>query len=109
ITEGSKDGGETWLPVIDGYDAREYSSWQTAYNNSITGNNSTAAGNPELFVNREISILENGNFSAGDTVLFRFRLYSDPFANGWGWAIDNLRIQSPVSATLPVLSSGNIV
>ena len=28
-----------------------------------------------------------------DTVLIRFRLFSDSFAVGWGWAIDNLRIQ----------------
>ena len=108
IIEGSKDRGEKWLPVTDGYDARESSSWRTTYNNSITGNNSTADGNPRLFVTRQINILENGNFSAGDTVLFRFRLYSDPYANGWGWAIDNLRIQSPVSVSLPVLSPGNI-
>jgi hypothetical protein len=109
IVEGSKDHGETWLPVADGYDARENNSWETEYNNSITGNNSTAAGNPELFVNRQINLLENGNFSSGDTVLFRFRLYSDPYANGWGWAIDNLRIQFPVSVSQPVLSPGNFV
>jgi len=36
---------------------------------------------------------ESRNFSEGDTVLIRFRLFSDPFAIGWGWAIDNLRIQ----------------
>ncbi|WP_372946851.1 T9SS type A sorting domain-containing protein [Mariniphaga sp.] len=108
IVEGSKDNGETWLPVTDGYDARENSSWETNYNNSITGNNSTAAGSPDLFINRQINILENGNFSAGDTILFRFRLFSDPYANGWGWAIDNLLIQSPVSSALPVLSPGNI-
>ncbi|MBW6533395.1 MAG: T9SS type A sorting domain-containing protein [Mariniphaga sp.] len=108
IVEGSKDKGETWLPLTNGYDARENSSWETSYNNSITGNNSTAAGSPDLFVNRQINILENGNFTAGDTILFRFRLFSDPYAHGWGWAIDNLRIQSPVSAALPVLSPGNI-
>ncbi|MFW5756585.1 MAG: T9SS type A sorting domain-containing protein, partial [Tangfeifania sp.] len=27
---------------------------------------------------------------------------------GWGWAIDNLRIQYPVSSPAPVLSPGNI-
>ena len=43
-------------------------------------------------------MLANGNFSEGDTVVIRFRLFSDPFTVGWGWAIDNLRIQdSPVS------------
>jgi len=109
IVEGSKDRGETWLPVADGYDARANDSWEKEYNSSITGINSTAAGNPDLFVNRQIGLLENGNFSSGDTVLFRFRLYSDPYANGWGWAIDNLRIQFPVSTPQPLLSPGNIV
>lgn len=109
IVEGSKDQGVTWLPVADGYDARENTSWEINYNNSITGNNSTAAGSPDLFVNRSINLLENSNFFPGDTVLFRFRLYSDPYANGWGWAIDNLQVQLPVSAVKNVLSPGNVV
>jgi hypothetical protein len=25
-------------------------------------------------------------------LLIRFRLFSDPFANGWGWVIDDLKI-----------------
>ena len=32
-------------------------------------------------------------FSTGDTILVRFRLYSDANTNGWGWVIDNLKIQ----------------
>jgi hypothetical protein len=32
------------------------------------------------------------NISAGDTLLLRFRLFSDPFANGWGWVIEDLKI-----------------
>ena len=32
-------------------------------------------------------------FSVGDTVKLRFRLFSDPFTVGWGWAIDDLYIQ----------------
>ena len=36
---------------------------------------------------------ERTNFSHGDTLVFRFRLYSDPAARAWGWAIDNLDIQ----------------
>jgi hypothetical protein len=30
--------------------------------------------------------------SDGDSLLIRFRLFSDPYANGWGWAIDDLKI-----------------
>ena len=52
--------------------------------------------------------MDNDFFSEGDTILIRFRLFSDPYAHGWGWAIDNLRIQFVVSAPLTVLSPGNI-
>ena len=38
-------------------------------------------------------------FTAGDTILIRFRLFSDNKTNGWGWATDNIYIQGfPVSA-----------
>jgi hypothetical protein len=30
-------------------------------------------------------------------VLIRFRLFADQQAHGWGWAIDNLSIQGPVT------------
>lgn len=100
IVEGSTDMGKTWLPVADGYDSRENIMWEAIYNITISGNNSTGKGKPEHFVNRRIDILKNGNFLPGDTVVFRFRLFSDPYANGWGWAIDNLSIQAPVTAGL---------
>jgi hypothetical protein len=69
---------------------------------------SRAVGIPEWYITREIKLLENGNFKANDTILIQFRLFSDPYANGWGWTIDNLRIQTPVSAPSVTLSPGNI-
>jgi hypothetical protein len=111
IVEGSKNNGESWLPIADGYDSRAKLIWEVNYNKTINPPNdqvSETIGSPEWFIAREIDMLENGNFSAGDTILIRFRLFSDPYAYGWGWAIDNLRIQSPVSAQLPILSQGNI-
>ncbi|MEQ8241068.1 MAG: T9SS type A sorting domain-containing protein, partial [Cyclobacteriaceae bacterium] len=36
-------------------------------------------------------------FNPNDTILIRFRLYSDQIVNGWGWAIDNLQIQFEAS------------
>jgi hypothetical protein len=39
-------------------------------------------------------INENENIASGDILLIRFRLYSDPAAVGWGWAIDNLSVTS---------------
>lgn len=109
IVEGSKDKGATWLPVSDGYDSGFNSSWKKNYNSNVVGQVSNTVGIPEWYVNHEINILENGNFKAGDTLLFRFRLFSDPYAHGWGWTIDNLRIQQPVSAPVTVLSPGNIM
>ena len=32
-------------------------------------------------------------FSIGDTVKVRFKLHSDPYTVGWGWAIDDLYVQ----------------
>jgi hypothetical protein len=109
IVEGSKDSGKTWLPLADGYDSREYEIWEESFYSSIANMNSTTVGSPDLYINRQIDMLENENFSTGDTILIRFRLFSDPYVHGWGWAIDNLRIQSPVSVPLPVLSPGNIM
>ncbi|NQU88581.1 MAG: T9SS type A sorting domain-containing protein [Mariniphaga sp.] len=98
IVEGSIDNGESWLPLADGYDSRSNLTWVIEYNNGINGEgNSTTTGKKEMFIRNNIDLLENGNFSAGDTILMRFRLFSDPYANGWGWIIDNLRIQNFVS------------
>jgi hypothetical protein len=108
IVEGSTDKGSSWLPIADGYDSREYEVWRENYESSIAEMNSTTAGTPEWFINRRINMTENGNFAAGDTILIRFRLFSDPYAHGWGWAIDNLVIQAPVAVSKPVLSPGNI-
>ena len=98
IVEASKDYGNSWQDLSNGYDAGSQITWSDEYNEEIIDQVSQAKGTAELFYNREIDLLKNGNFTAGDTVLIRFRLYSDPFANGWGWAIDNLQIQKAVSA-----------
>ena len=108
IVEGSKDSARTWLPLINGYDSNDNTTWKSKYNSLIVGQNSKATGSPDLYIKRQIKLSGNGNFSPGDTILIRFRLFSDPYANGWGWAIDNLRIQVPLSAKLTTLSPGNI-
>lgn len=104
VVEGSKDGGQTWMPVAPGYDSRDYAPWLTRYNSSIVGNNSTAVGDPSLFRTRTINLLNK--FNPGDEVVFRFRLFSDPFAAGWGWCIDNLKIQ--VDDTPPKVAHDHI-
>jgi hypothetical protein len=108
IVEGSKNNGESWLPLIDGYDSGENNTWKINYNKNIDGNNSKTIGVPWWYFNREIDLLGNDTFHVNDTILIRFRLFSDPYAHGWGWAIDNLRIQVPVSAQT-VINSENIL
>lgn len=90
VVEGTKDG-ISWIPILDGYDARFNPTWLNAYQR-------IESGGEEMFVRHNIDLLST--FSANDTVLFRFRLYSDPGESGWGWAIDNLLIQTqePVAA-----------
>lgn len=93
IVEGKKVGGTRWLPLLDGYDSRDNSDFLSAYNNTQTGSSG-------LYRPKEISLIENGNFEIGDEMFIRFRLFSDPFAVGWGWAIDNLEIQPIGTSTL---------
>jgi len=110
IVEGSKDGGITWKPFLDGYDSNSQKSWFDLFNSKMSGQNSTAVPSKDLFVKREISLLSNGNFIAGDTVQVRFRLFSDPYSHGWGWMIDNLVIQDFGTASNPLLlSAGEVI
>jgi hypothetical protein len=98
VVEGSKDDGQTWSAFADGYDSRANSKWLTRYNTTVTNNNSDATGDRDLFVTRTIDMLENDVFKSGDQVKIRFRMFADQAAHGWGWAIDNLSIQGPVTA-----------
>ncbi len=82
IVEGYKD--TAWIPLLNGYDARLNSEWLTAYN---TKGNVTK----DMLVSHSINLLDH--FGAGDTILIRFRLYSDEYTVGWGWLIDDLTIQ----------------
>ena len=92
IIEGSKNVGKTWFSLADGYDSRFFNKWETIYNSSIDEMNSTAVGNESMLNNHTIYYLPSANIATGDTFLLRFRLFSDPFANGWGWIIQDLKI-----------------
>ncbi len=105
IVEGSTDQGINWKPLIDGYDSNAQKSWYNLWISSVVGNNSTAVATKNLFVNRQFDMLANGNFTAGDTIQVRFRLFSDPYSHGWGWIVDNLKIQDIGTAVSPVLLS----
>jgi len=52
-----------------------------------------------MYRERMINLLAEDEFNGGDEILIRFRLYSDAFAYGWGWVIDNIRIQGDLSGT----------
>lgn len=110
IVEGSKDGGKSWLPLTDGYDSNASTSWLNLYHSATLGNNSTAIPTKDHYIRREFQLTGNGNFSPGDVILIRFRLFSDPYSHGWGWVIDNLSIQNvTTSAPSHQLSSGEVM
>ena len=92
IIEGSGDFGKTWFKLTDGYDSRHNSTWLNAYNSGISGMNSTYISRESDYVSRVIYPQFPANISDGDPMMVRFRLFSDPYAWGWGWAIDDFRI-----------------
>ncbi len=104
IVEGSKDGGSTWNRLTKGYDSRDQSVWLTKWNSSSDSNspaNSSAVGDPSLYKTRIVDMLATGYFKQGDEIVIRFRLMSDALTYGWGWSIDNLKIQ--IDETPPTL------
>jgi len=102
IVDGSKDFGKTWFNLIDGYDSRMFPTWLTDYNSSIVGDNSTFIATEDMLQKHSFLYRPSDNISAGDTMLVRFRLFSDPFANGWGWVIEDLKISPLVDAVSEV-------
>jgi photosystem II stability/assembly factor-like uncharacterized protein len=82
ILEASNCGD--WVPLADGYDARFNRDWVTAYDGGLSGT-------PGMYSTHSINLLDK--FSAGDTLLIRFRLFADQSTAGWGWSVNNLIIQ----------------
>lgn len=93
VVEGTVDG-TTWLPLAPGYDAREDNVWLNAYYAS-------SSGNPSMLRNRVIDLTDT--FSVGDTILIRFRFFSDGSVTGWGWLVDNIEVDpgTPTATDLP--------
>lgn len=83
VVEATKNGLD-WIPLTDGYDARFNSQWLTVYNGNGLVNKS-------MFVNHEINLTDK--FTVGDTVLIRYRLFSDAAITSWGWAINYITVQ----------------
>ncbi len=109
IVEGSRDDGNTWHPFKDGWDCRANATWDENYRSGFLpgSNDSQAIPKEEETQSRLINMLEDPYFQSGDIVLIRFRLQSDPYARGWGWMIDNLRIQGTTAVKdYPMLPEG---
>ncbi len=109
IVEASKDEGKTWTYLEKAWDSGYNKDWFNAYNTSINVQFSQALGTPDMFKNHLIDITSNGRIKIGDEIIIRFRLYSDPFASGWGWAIDNLKIQTKGLSSNQLAKASNIV
>jgi hypothetical protein len=92
IVEGSRDGGKTWLPVTEGYDSGSNDQWAASLKSSLINNTITAA-REDMFVQRTINLTASTGFYAATQSCSVFRLSSDKSVNGWGWPIDNLKIQ----------------
>ncbi len=98
IVEASRDFGNNWIPLADGYDSRYLSSWEQRYNLHISNNNSTSAGDESMLQKHTIYFKSSDKIAVNDTLLIRFRLYSDPYANGWGWVILDLSINALINS-----------
>ena len=85
VVQGRKKGSSEWTDLISKYDASEHTEWLSAYNLG-------SYGDYNLYKNREINF--SPSFIEGDTVMVRFLLESDDWLVAWGWAIDDLFIQS---------------
>ncbi|NUQ82863.1 MAG: T9SS type A sorting domain-containing protein [Bacteroidetes bacterium] len=86
ILEGTTDG-ETWLPVTNPVSAANDPSWESTWQ----PNGNTA---PYSYQYRAVTADLSGPFSAGDTVVLRWRVTTDAVNTGWGWIMDDLAIQS---------------
>jgi len=84
VVQGSSDG-ITWVNLMDEYDAETNSVWFTAFETN-------QPGSAELYRFRAIDLLNT--FQVDDVILIRFILKSNATIFGWGWAIDNLKIQT---------------
>jgi len=93
IPEGSKDFGKSWFPLGDGYDSRYSDVWLAAYNSSMDGQNSTYVPDESKLIKHYFFASASSSVSAGDTMMVRFRLFSDPYGHGWGWVIEDLTVE----------------
>lgn len=91
IVEGNKGNG--WIPLSEGYDASFDEDWLNVWPDY--GNHAN------LFRKHELEL--NTTFDIGDTVLVRFRLFSNDTVTGFGWVINDIDIQNKTTTSNEVL------
>ncbi len=89
IAEGSVNGID-WLPLTDGYDFNTVKDTADLLGKTINDEPSEA-----MFIKHSANLLDN--FNTNDSLMIRFRLFSDPYTTGWGWVIDDVNIQQPAT------------
>lgn len=90
----------TWK-MLDKYDARRFPEWLLEYSKGTN-----ASGSDLLFKEQSIVLTDKG-FTIGETVVFRFKLVTDPGANSFGWAIKS--INAGATASIDEVLKGNKV
>ncbi len=106
IIEASKDFGKTWFGLADGYDSRYIPSWEKAYNSGVNILNSSYAGKESMMLEHTFYPRIEDKISEGESLLIRFRLFSDPYSYGWGWVIDDLNINPLVDNVEEINKTG---
>ncbi len=99
VVEGSKDG-VNWLALSPGYDFSYNSEW------ALGGKTYESTPDLDDFIDHHINLYDT--FNANDTILVRFKIHSDPYRTGWGWIIDNIRIQDSTSSIIGNKSNLNL-
>lgn len=100
IVEARILGTNNWFSILDGYDSSERTEWRNRYTNGLAGQDSSSGGDEDIEFRRTIPLFQpNIGLDLNTTVEFRWRLFSDPFAVGWGWSVDSLEISNPNSTT----------
>jgi len=94
IVEVRESGGQ-WQALIPGYDCRAQEEWADSWNQaSMVGNYNQAVPAESMIRTRLIDFRDPlSPWQDGDILQIRFHIHADPFAFGWGWMIDNLKIQ----------------
>ncbi len=83
LIEATADFGRSFS-TIAAYDSRAEEDWLAAYDRD------PFTPSESLFKTRAFDLAQF--FQPGDSVYLRFKLFSDPRLEGWGWTIDNFSV-----------------